>query len=129
MKYPDKELQECLQAFSSYSEDDLIIKMQKTNPECAQHIAAKILLNKKRNKKNRTILIITVLTLIVAALTFAIAVFESSRNRVPSLSNANQMQQQVKPNTELQKTTSKDAAPQQKGLQPMQRQPDPNKTK
>lgn len=40
MKYPDKELQECLKAFSSYSEDELIIKMQKTNPECASHIAA-----------------------------------------------------------------------------------------
>lgn len=43
MKYPDKELQSCLEAFSSYSEDELIIKMQKTNPECAQHIAVKIL--------------------------------------------------------------------------------------
>ena len=69
MKYQDKELQSSLDAFSSCSEDELIIKMQKTNPECAPHIAAKILLNKKRNKKNRNIVIIAVLTLLVAALT------------------------------------------------------------
>lgn len=51
MKYPDKKVEECLKAFALYSEDDLIIKMQKTNPECADHIAAKILFNEKENKE------------------------------------------------------------------------------
>jgi hypothetical protein len=129
MKYQDKELQECLRAFSSYSEDELIRQMQKTNPECAPHIAAKILLNKSQNKKHRLILIIAALTLLVALLTLFVAVADFSWNHVLSSPNTNQKKQGLKPNIESQKTKSTNAAPQQKAVPSMQRQSHPNKTK
>jgi hypothetical protein len=89
MKYPDKELQTWLEAFSSYSEDELISEMQKSNPESAKHRATKILLNKKdkketeerhlesleesrqANRLSRIAIFIAILSLIVAIIAFS----------------------------------------------------------
>ncbi|HDL01283.1 MAG TPA: hypothetical protein ENH23_03520 [candidate division Zixibacteria bacterium] len=129
MKYPDKHLQSDLEAFSSYSEDELIIKMQKTNPECTPHIAAKILLNKKRNRKNRIILIIAASTLLVALLTFFVAVAEFPWKHTLFSSDVNQKKQQEKPNTVLKKPTSKRSVLPQKDVSPPQQQAETNKSK
>lgn len=104
MKYPSKELQSFLDAFSPYSEDELIIKMQKTNPECAPHIAAKILLNKKRNRKNRIIIVIAALTLLFAFLTFLLDVIHWPKE---------------KPNIEAPKTQTELQAPKPKTQNPV----------
>mgnify|MGYP001581149539 CR=1 len=105
MKYPDKELQSCLEAFSSYSEDELIRQMQKTNPESAPHIAAKILLDKKdkketeirhqetikesrqANKLSRIAISIAILSLIVAiiALTYSFDKKQSTSQETPKI--------------------------------------------
>ncbi|OGW57860.1 MAG: hypothetical protein A2Z09_03770 [Nitrospirae bacterium RBG_16_43_8] len=51
MKYPDKKLQECLQAYSSYTKDELISTQLTFNPECVNHRAIKILLSQMNDNE------------------------------------------------------------------------------
>ena len=74
MKYPDKKVETSLKAFSAFSKNELIIKIHKTPSTSPDHIAAQILLNKKRDKWNYLIFIVGTLTLLVALSTLYVSV-------------------------------------------------------